>query len=80
MQGFQARFAEPPPRRIGNALEFEVVGRVERHLEIGRGVFDLLAFIEAGAADHPIREPKSDEAILEGAHLKRGAHQDRDLA
>ncbi len=80
MQGFQGRFAETPPRRIGDALEFEVVGRVERHLEIGRSVSDFLALVETGTADDPIGKPKGDEAVLEGAHLKRGADEDRDLA
>src|SRR5262245_56746129 len=80
MQGFEAGFAEPPPRRIEDALEFEVVRRIERHLEIGGRVPDLLALIEARAADDAIGEAERDEAILEGAHLERGAHQDRDLA
>ena len=31
MQSFQTRFAKTPPWRIGNAFEFEVVGRIERH-------------------------------------------------
>ncbi len=80
MQRLQARFAETPPRRVEDALEFEVVGRIERHLEIGGGVSDLLALIEARAPDHAIGEPKGDETIFEGAHLERGADQDRDLA
>ena len=80
MQRFQRGLAEPPPRRIDDALEFEVVGRVERDLEIGGRVLDLLPLVEARAADHAIRQPERDEAILEGAHLERRAHQDGDLA
>ena len=80
MQRLQARFAEAPAWRIDDALEFEVVGRVERHLEIGGRVLDLLALIEARAADDAIGQAERDEAILEGAHLERGAHENGDLA
>ena len=80
MQRFQARFAEAPPRRVDDALEFEVVGRVERHLEIGGRVLDLLALIEARAADDAIGQAERDEAVLEGAHLEGGADEDGDLA
>ncbi len=80
MQRLETRLAEAPPRRVDDALEFEVVGRVERHLEIGGGVLDLLALVEARAADHAIGEAKGDEAVLEGAHLEGGADEDGDLA
>ena len=80
MHGLEARFAETPPRRVEDALEFEVVRRIERHLEIGGRVPDLLALVEAGPADDAIGEPKGDEAVLEGAHLERGADEDRDRA
>ena len=80
MQRFQRGLAEAPTRRIDDALEFEVVGRVERHLEIGGRVLDLLPLVEARAADHAIGQAERDEAILEGAHLERRAHQDGDLA
>src|SRR5262245_16587919 len=80
MQRLETGFAEPPARRVEDALEFEVVGGIERHVEIGGRVPDLLAFVEARPADDAIGEAERDEAILEGAHLERGAHQDRDLA
>ena len=80
MQRFHARFAQAPARRVDDALEFEVVRRVERHLEIGGCVPDLLALVEARAADHAIGEAKGDEAVLEGAHLEGSAHQDGDFA
>ena len=40
---------------------------------------DLLALVEARAADDAIGQAERDEAVLEGAHLEGGAHQDRDL-
>ena len=80
MQRFQARFAEAPPRRVDDALEFQIVGGIERHLEIGGRVPDLLALIEARTADHAVGEAKGDEAILEGAHLKARPDEDGDLA
>ena len=80
VQRFQARFAQATSRRIGDALEFQIVGRVEGHVEIGGRVPDLLPLVEARAADHAIGEAERDEAILEGAHLKARPHQDGDLA
>src|SRR5262249_11307373 len=35
--------------------------------------------VEARAADHPVRQTERDKAVLEFAHLERGAHQDGDL-
>ena len=80
MQRLQARLAQAPARRVDDALEFEVVGGVEGDLEIGGGVLDFLPLIEARAADHAIGQAEGDEAVLEGAHLERGAHQNGDLA
>ena len=42
-------------------------------------VADLGALVEARAADHAIGQAEGDEAVLELAHLERGAHQDGDL-
>ena len=46
--------------------------------EVGHRVADLLALVEARAADHAVGQADGQEAVLEGAHLVRGAHQDRD--
>src|SRR6266853_411174 len=46
---------------------------------ISQRVADFLALVEARATDHAIRQAERDETVLELAHLKRGAHQDRDL-
>ena len=80
MQRFEARFAQTTPWRVDDALEFQVVSGVEGHVEIGGRVPDLLALIEARAADHAIGEAERDEAILEGAHLKARPHENGDLA
>ena len=47
--------------------------------QIGERVADLRALVEARAADDAIGQAERDEAVLELAHLERGAHQDGDL-
>ncbi len=49
------------------------------HAQIGERVADFGALVEARAADDAIGQPERDEAVLEFAHLERGAHQDGDL-
>ena len=73
------RIAKSALGHIDDALELEVVGGIERHLQVGDGVLDLLALVEAGAADDAVGQPQRDEAVFEGAHLERGPHQDRHL-
>ena len=58
---------------------FRSLAGIGDDLEIGDGVLDFLALVEARAADDAIGQPERDEAVFEGAHLERGAHQDRDL-
>ena len=66
------RLDSPRPRRgvLMMRSNFEIVRRVEGHVEIGGRVPDLLALVEARAADHAIGKAERDEAILEGAHLE----------
>ncbi len=47
--------------------------------QIGQGVADFRPLVEARAADHAIGQAEGDEAVLELAHLERGAHQDGHL-
>ena len=47
--------------------------------QISERVADFRALVEARAADHAIGQAERDEAVLELAHLERGAHQDGDL-
>ena len=79
LQRLQRRVAEAAPRRVDDALEGEIVGRLVDQAQIGERVADFGALVEARAADHAIGQAERDEAIFELAHLERGAHQDRDL-
>ncbi len=47
--------------------------------EIGKGVADFLALVEARAADDAIGQPERDEALLELARLEARAHENGDL-
>ncbi len=79
VQQLHRRLADAAPRRVDDALEGEVVGGLGDDAEIGERVADLLALVEARAADDAVVEAEGDEAVLEGAHLERGADQDGDL-
>ncbi len=64
------RLADAAARRVDDALEGEIVGALRHHAEIGERIADLLALVEARAADDAIVEAERDEAVLEGAHLE----------
>ena len=55
----------------------EVVGALRDDAEEGERVADFQAFVEARSADDAVVEADLDEALLEGARLERGPHQDR---
>ena len=77
MHALDRGIADAALRHIDDALEGEIVVGRRRDLEIGERVADFLALIEARAADDAIGNAQGDEAVLEGAHLEGGAHQDR---
>ncbi len=79
VDAFDAGVAQAALRNVDNAFELEVVRRVVRHPEIGQRVLHFGALIKARAADDAIGQPGRDEAVFEGAHLERGADEDRDL-
>ena len=79
VQELHGGVAEPALGHVDDALEGEVVGRQCDHAQVGERVADLHALVEARAADHAIGQAERDEAVLELAHLERGAHQDGDL-
>ena len=79
VQQLDGGVAEAALGHVDDALEGEVVGRRVDDAEIGEGVADLGALVEARAADDAIGQAERDEAVFELAHLERGAHQDRDL-
>ncbi len=62
---------------VHDALEGEAVLGGDRDAKIRHRVADLGALVEARAADHAIGQADGQEAVLEGAHLEAGAHQDR---
>ena len=51
MDFLHRRVAEPALGYVDDALELEIVSRIERDVQVGDGVLDLLALIEAGATD-----------------------------
>ena len=79
VQELHGGVAEPALGHVDDALEGEVVGRRMDDAQIGERVADFRALVEARAADHAIGQAERDEAVLELAHLERGAHQDGDL-
>ncbi len=70
VQDIQRCFAQATARHVDNALELEVVGRIQRGFEIGRRVPDFLALVKAGTADDAIIEAECDETVFKGAHLE----------
>ena len=79
VQQLHGGVAEPALGHVDDALEGEIVGRRIDHAQIGERVADFGALVEARAADDAIGQAERDEAVLEFAHLERGAHQDGDL-
>ena len=79
MQTLDRAVAYTALRHVDDALECQIVVGRRRDLEIGEGVADFLALIEARTADDPIGYSQGDEAVFKGAHLEGGAHQDRHI-
>src|SRR5262249_30428099 len=71
--------AKPALGHVDDALEGEIVGGGMDNAQIGERVADFLALVEARAANHAIGQTERDKAILELAHLERGAYQNGDL-
>ena len=67
-------------RPVGDAQQRDGVGRVVDHLQVGDRVLDLRALVEAGAADHLVRNALADEHVLEHARLRVRPVEDCDLA
>ena len=64
---------------VDDALEREVVGGLVDEAEVGEGVADLGALVEAEAADDLVGQADRDEALLELAGLELGADEDGDV-
>ena len=79
VQELHGGIAEPALGHIDDALEGEIVGRRIDDAQIGECVADLGALVELRAADHAVVQAERDEAVLEFAHLERGADENRDV-
>jgi hypothetical protein len=51
--------------------------RVEHELQVGERVLDLLALVEADAADDAVGDALAHQRVLDGARLRVGAVEDR---
>ncbi len=80
LEKLHRRVADAPARLVDDALEGEVVVGLHDDTEIGDRVADLLALVEARAADHAIGDAQRDETFLELARLEARAHEDGDVA
>ena len=65
---------------VQDAAQVDVVVRVDQDPQVGERVLDFLALVEAGAADHFVRQSDADQDVLDGAGLGVGAVEDRDVA
>ena len=74
-QHLDGGIAEAALGHVDDALEGEIVGRLCDKAQIGQGIADFLALIEARTADDAVIDPQGDEALFEFAHLEGGAHQ-----
>ena len=79
VDGAERSLAQAALGQVHDALEGEVVVGAHHDADIGHGVPDLLALVEAQAPDHPVGQADGEEALLEGAGLEAGADEDGDL-
>ena len=57
-------------RGVDDAPEADVVVGVDDHLQVGEGVLDLLAFVEADVADDVVRDLGPAQRVLDAARLR----------
>ena len=79
VQELHGGIAQAALGHVDDAFEGEIIGGGMHDAQIGERVTDFGALVKARSTDHAVRQPKGDEAVLELAHLERGAHQDGDL-
>src|SRR5467141_2079755 len=70
--------ARASPRRLHGAAEGHVVGRIDGQPQPGEGVPDLLALVEAHAADDHVRDARAAQRVFEHARLRVGPIEDGD--
>ena len=79
VQKLDRRVAEAAFGHVDDALESEIVGWLIDATQIGEGVADLGALVEARSADDPIGHAERHKPVLDFAHLGGDANEDRDL-
>ena len=79
VDGRDGLVAEAALGLVDDPLEGEVVGGLSDQAQVGDGVADLGALVEAEAADDLVGQADRDEALLELAGLELGADEDRDV-
>ena len=62
---------------VDDALEGQIIVGRGDDFQVSKRIAHFGTFIKTRAADHAVRHTQSNEAVLEGAHLEGGAHQDR---
>src|SRR5262249_58307854 len=72
--------ADAGARPVEHTAEADAVVRVERQPQKGQRILDLLALVEARAADQLVGQGAGDQRLLDGARLRVGAVHDRDVA
>jgi len=73
LNGVHHAFPDAPGGRVDDPPQTDIVVRIEEQLQVGEGVLDLLALVEADAADDAVGEVLPAEGILEDARLGVGA-------
>ncbi len=79
MDLFQCLVAQPALGNIDDTFEGKVVGGLVDEAQIGNGVADFRALIEAKAAHDAMGQADRDEPLLEFAGLEGCAHENGDL-
>ena len=69
--------ADPPLGGVEDPAQRHLVGRVGQHPQVGQGVADLAALVEAHPADDLVGLPGPDEHLLEHPRLRVGPVEDR---
>ena len=80
VDGLKGSVAEAALGLVEDALEGEIVVGLGDNAQIGEGIPDFLALVEARATDHAIGDAELHETLFKRAHLEGGAHEDGDVA
>ena len=80
LQSNQRGPSDTATRRLHGAQEGRIVGGVHDEAEVGQGVLDLLALVEADAAHDDVGDARAPQGVLQHARLGVGPVEDRHLA